>query len=225
MLLVNPLYEGVSQEWFNPAYWEGNAVPITSGGRGSAWFVSSRQGEFVLRHYRRGGLVGRILRKHYLFTGYSGVRSFAEFRLLSELHEEGLPVPRPVSACCRRVGLCYTAAIIIERIEPAVTFGSVWRDTVPQDWVRIGSTIRQFHDANVFHADLNCFNILLKPSQVYLIDFDKCKRRVAGARSESWKRANLDRLHRSLERELVGSADKERLLSLWPSLEDGYHHR
>jgi tRNA A-37 threonylcarbamoyl transferase component Bud32 len=67
----------------------------------------------------------------------------------------------------------------------------------PALWRAIGSCIRQFHDARVCHADLNAHNILIDHAQrVFLIDFDRGKRRKAG----SWRAANLARLKRSLEK-------------------------
>ena len=72
----------------------------------------------------------------------------------------------------------------------------------PEQWRRVGGCIRRFHDAGVYHADLNAHNILLGSGppvadEVYLIDFDRGERRAAEA---AWQQANLQRLMRSLEK-------------------------
>lgn len=221
-VLVNPAYEGVTSKWFDWEYWGNRANQVSSGGRGSAWFISSELGELVLRHYRRGGFAARISECHYLFTGPGRVRSFSEFYLLAELYNKGLPVPRPVAAWFLRSGPLYRAAIIIERIVGAVVFGAVWREISSDMWFRVGQVIRRFHDTNVNHADLNCFNILLKQDLVYLIDFDKSRYSSSGNDRGGWKRSNLDRLYRSLEHEIQVPGDEKLLRSSWASLEKGY---
>jgi 3-deoxy-D-manno-octulosonic acid kinase len=62
----------------------------------------------------------------------------------------------------------------------------------------IGACLCRFHEEGVYHADLNARNILLSDSgRVYLIDFDRGALRSP---SNSWRRANLERLKRSLEK-------------------------
>ena len=68
----------------------------TPGGRGTVAFVTTAQGRrWVLRHYRRGGLVARWLDDRYAWRGQSRTRSFAEWRLLRQLRAWNLPVPSP----------------------------------------------------------------------------------------------------------------------------------
>ena len=52
----------------------------------------------VLRHFHRGGLVGRLNRDLYLRVGAPRCRAFREFDLLADMHVQGLPVPLPVAA-------------------------------------------------------------------------------------------------------------------------------
>jgi len=73
------------------------------------------------------------------------------------------------------------------------------RKLEPHEWRGVGECIRQFHDAGIYHADLNANNILLdKNSKVYLIDFDKGERRKAMQKNSQWMQNNLQRLKRSL---------------------------
>ena len=87
-------------DFFSVDYWRSRqAVKGEAVGRGSAWFIEI-PGPVVLRHYLRGGWAAKLSRQSYFFTGISRSRPFREFRLLSELFELGLPVPRPVAALC-----------------------------------------------------------------------------------------------------------------------------
>ena len=179
--------------WFDPAHAPLQAVAVQVGGRQAAWFVRGPWESGVLRHYRRGGLVARISRQHYLWQGAERTRSFAEFALLDRMVRQGLPVPEPLGAAWWRAGVVYQAAIVVARIDGATTLA---RSLDVADPVRVAAAILRVHDANVWHADLNAFNILLDPAgRVWLIDFDRGRVcRMTAAR----RQANLVRLYRSL---------------------------
>jgi 3-deoxy-D-manno-octulosonic acid kinase len=69
----------------------------------------------------------------------------------------------------------------------------------PQLWKDIATTIKKFHDAGLFHADLNANNIMISTNnEVYLIDFDKSEFRVGN--KNNWKENNIKRLLRSLNK-------------------------
>lgn len=194
------LADEASPDWFNPQRWGRAARAVSDGGRGSAWFLEHGDQQWVLRHYRRGGLPGRLIHRDYLFLGRDRVRSVREFRLLNQLHREGLPVPRPVSAYYRRRGPIYRAALLIERLvdtRPLSTF------TAPEHhplWTLAGRCLRRFHEAGVEHADLNATNILVHSDsgRVFLIDFDRGRRHRQHRPDAPWKAANLRRLERGL---------------------------
>ncbi|GHD48905.1 3-deoxy-D-manno-octulosonic acid kinase [Marinobacter persicus] len=222
MILTNPAFPNVTEAWFDPDYWGAQARPVDAGGRGSAWFVDAGEHGLVLRQYRRGGFVAKISEKQYLFTGYKRVRSIAEFELLKELYDLDLPVPQPVAAWYERKGPVYQASIIVERIPGAVTFGSVWRDLPEETWAEIGRVIRQFHDAGVFHADLNCFNILLVGETAYLIDFDRGYLLRWNDMKDNLKEVSLQRLYRSLKKNLCNSEEFALLEKQWAALVSAY---
>jgi len=186
--------------WFEAAAWgaRGQLLASASAGRGEAVFCSDGQYEYVLRHYRRGGLPGRFIRDRYLWTGLENTRAWREWRLTAELHGRGLPVPRPVAARVVRSGLFYRADLMTLRIidarslAQALASGSM---SEPQ-WQAIGQCLRRFHDAGLDHADLNAHNILLADGSVYLIDFDRSRLRSPG----EWQQRNLLRLLRSLRK-------------------------
>ncbi|WP_418141382.1 3-deoxy-D-manno-octulosonic acid kinase [Marinobacter sp. MA] len=219
-MLIHPDYEGrVTQDWFNAATWGDQARPVSSGGRGGAWFLQAGEDKLVLREYRRGGLVAKFARYAYAFTREADVRSFAEFRLLNAMLSKGLPVPRPVAAWYRKLSpIQYRAAIIIERLENTSPLADLIAELDGDAWESIGETIRRFHDAGVMHADLNCFNVLVRDEEYFLIDFDK-SRLTADSAPARWKEANLDRFSRSL----VKVAGEHTRAKVWSYFMNGYN--
>ncbi|WP_136631259.1 3-deoxy-D-manno-octulosonic acid kinase [Marinobacter salsuginis] len=219
-MLIHPDYEGrVTQDWFNAATWGDQARPVSSGGRGGAWFLQAGEDKLVLREYRRGGLVAKFARYAYAFTREADVRSFAEFRLLNAMLSKGLPVPRPVAAWYRKLSpIQYRAAIIIERLENTSPLADLIAELDGDAWESIGETIRRFHDAGVMHADLNCFNVLVRDEEFFLIDFDK-SRLTADSAPARWKEANLDRFSRSL----VKVAGEHARAKVWSYFMNGYN--
>ena len=187
----------VVADWFSPAFWGEHARPVTMGGRGGAWFIAAPDGSMVLRQYLRGGWAANVSRDGYIWHGAHRVRSFAEFRLTRSLHARGLPVPRPVAACYRRKGVCYRAAILMERLEDVHSLAER-AQVAAQDapWEETGRLIARFHRAGLDHADLNAHNILFDVAgQGWLIDFDRGRLRIP---ETSWRERNLERLKRSL---------------------------
>lgn len=209
MLIINPAVPDVSGNWLSPGWWGEKARLVSTGGRGSAWFVQTEQGDMVLRQYRRGGLIARLSERRYVFTGWQRTRSFREYQLLRQLYDQGLPVPEPVAACATRYGFCYEAAILIRRIPDAVPLPEADNLADETLWRRVGHTIRRFHDAGLDHVDLNCDNILVAGNEVYLIDFDRC--RLSGGPVGQQARNNLQRFRRSLDKRLGAVAPKHRL--------------
>nr|NIQ93486.1 3-deoxy-D-manno-octulosonic acid kinase [Desulfuromonadales bacterium]NIS39829.1 3-deoxy-D-manno-octulosonic acid kinase [Desulfuromonadales bacterium] len=126
-------------------------------------------------------------------------RAFREWRLLAELYERGLPVPRPIAACVELNPFIYRADLIIEKIPGVRSLAQRLeaRSLSDSQWQEVGKCLRRFHDAGCWHADLNAHNILLnEDGDVFVIDFDRGRLRQPGR----WREKNLARLHRSLEK-------------------------
>ncbi|MGJ7458265.1 3-deoxy-D-manno-octulosonic acid kinase [Halomonas sp. MA07-2] len=184
---------------FDPDHWRRQRrVTGEAPGRGASQFLDAGNGrEWVLRPYRRGGLVARLSATRYLWTGLEHTRAFRELRLTAALHERGLPVPRPVAAAVIRHGLSYEAALITERLPGARALASRLEEGRAHEALleAVGRTIRRFHDAGLDHVDLNARNLLVDDEErVWLIDLDRCRQRPKGR----WQSANLARLERSL---------------------------
>jgi 3-deoxy-D-manno-octulosonic acid kinase len=190
----------VGTPWFDPRHWrERGAVFGEHMGRGTTLAFEHAGRRYLLRHYRRGGLISRFNHDSYLWLGESRTRSLEELRLTLLLHAAGLPVPRPIAARYEQSGALYRADIITEYLPGTATLAErlEHEEVGLQTWAAIGRCIRTFHDHGLCHADLNAHNILLRGDEdVFVIDFDRASRR---SKPGLWKDANLARLRRSLD--------------------------
>lgn len=182
-------------------------------GRGNTCFFNYGGHPLVLRHYRRGGLVQRLSRQHYVYTGLEQTRAMREFAMLIELCRLQLPVSRPYACRVVRRGLLYRASLITHRLAGLTLVESLdgSSDSTPSmhTWSAVGKVIARLHAAGVFHADLNAHNIMLsEDGRVSLIDFDRAQRRKVPSNNpcSGWCLANIERLLRSLYKELPPSA-------------------
>lgn len=213
-----------SEKAFSAAGWK-SVRPVEdvlhSGGRGNTLIIGDGAREFVLRHFRRGGLIGKFNRDRYLWTGEDRTRPFTEWRILQKLANRGMPVPRPAIARYRRRGPTYTADIITLRVPGIRSLSArlVQGDRGPVDWNRIGASLWRFHEAGVDHADLNAHNVQIdETGRLWLLDFDKARIMTPGP----WRQGNLARLHRSLQK-IRGQDDRVAFREAdWQALLDGY---
>jgi len=194
---------------------------LRSAGRGNTLIVNDGKEEFVLRHYVRGGLPGRIIRDSYIWTGENETRSFSEFALLMKLRKLGLPVPVPVAAYYRRRGPIYRADLLTLRVPGIRSLADriIERPGDRDFWRNIGSELHRFHEHGADHADLNAYNVQIgADDNVVLLDFDRGKLRDPGI----WRQKNLARLHRSLQK--IRRLDKrvKFLEADWNELLEGY---
>ncbi|WP_114325009.1 3-deoxy-D-manno-octulosonic acid kinase [Candidatus Colwellia aromaticivorans] len=191
------------------SYWQKkNTITGSAQGRGTTWFVkhsgkpSKQEKHWVLRHYYRGGLIGKIISDSYWFTSQKNTRAAREFDLLTYMQKLALPAPKPIACRVTRHGLFYSADLLSSRIEHAQDLVALLSKTTLSDalWKKIGITIKRFHDNNIYHHDLNAHNILIdKDDNVFLIDFDRGE--VRKNDQASWQQANMARLQRSFLKE------------------------
>jgi 3-deoxy-D-manno-octulosonic acid kinase len=207
--------------WFDAGEWRrAGAVALETSGRGEVLIVAHGAESWVLRHYRRGGIVARFIDDHYLWLGADRARAFREWRLLRKLRAAGLPVPNPVAAHLYRTGIIYTADIITSYLpETRKLSWYIEQGRVPADrWRRIGALIRSVHDHGVDHPDLTAHNILLDDAgHEFLVDFDNALERPPG----SWRRAGVERFNRSL-RKVALETGTEFDTQAWAEVEAGY---
>lgn len=201
--------ESIAEALFNPQWLLTNhKVYRQTSGRGTTYFFNYEEANWVLRHYWRGGLIGKLVKDSYWWQGLEQTRPFRELKLLCQLQKLALPVPSPIAAQVIRSGSGYrygcsyrgdiiTAALpdthsLVERLAEPLK---------PALWQAIGKTLARFHQHGVYHDDLNAHNILLdQQGAIFVIDFDKGEIRESTTAAD-WKKANLERLQRSLMKE------------------------
>ncbi len=202
---------------------QSNRLLGSSKGRGTTWFLNTEKElgvNIVLRHYYRGGLFGKFIRDRYFFQSNEKTRAMQELRLLEQLSQWHLPVPRPIAIKIKRQCCFYQADILLEKIADTQDLSQHLQTQclTAAQYQQIGQLICQLHDHQVHHSDLNIHNILIdSQGKFWLIDFDKCQIQ----QGNEWKQGNLDRLLRSFNKE------KNRLQiqfeqSHWENLLKGY---
>lgn len=210
-------FDDASGALFDPEAWRRRGTAEKLGaGRGNIHTVADARGRYLLRHYYRGGLMARVSRDLFLAQPVASSRAMQEFTLLRSLRRQGLPVPRAAAALYRRVGIWYRADILVEQIPDAVDTARLMhhqRSLTDAEWQALGQAVRRMHDAQCLHSDLNCHNLMLDAQgRAWIVDFDKCGFRPG----DDWKAGNLERLLRSLRKELRLDPDFRWDESRWP---------
>lgn len=178
--------------------------PVAMGGRNAAWFVEHHLFSGVLRHYRRGGLIAKLIKQSYWWLGAEKTRAWQEFKVMQYLAVHNFPVPTPLAAMYVRCGFFYRAALLTATIPSAKTLVEYLKLLKEQEYpnlaAKVAQSIHQMHHLNVNHADLNAFNILLdEQARIYIIDFDKATIELTRGQ---WCLDNINRLERHLQKVL-----------------------
>lgn len=220
----NPL--NITQDWFSPNYWQRKgAIIAEKKGRSTTWFFDYSNGIGVLRHYWRGGLIGKLLSDQYLYTGLKNTRTYKEYQLLIALQQKGLRAPSPLAAKITVSAAIYRGDLITQAIPKAKSLLDILKERpLSVDEISgIGHTIAGFHQQGVFHADLNINNIMLDNSgKAYLIDFDRGR---IVAPLDSCLKGNIKRLNRSFIKEKGRNNCFFWGSKQWQQLLDAYHSK
>ena len=197
------LLPGLAVEAFDPDYLrvQNLLIGTQSSPRGTAWVFKWRERVFLLRHYRRGGALSRLLHDRYVWLSRARTRPAREWRMLGEMRARGLPVPAPAAWRLVRCGpILYRADFIFLLIPGCETLHRYLheREMPEEGWRRLGATLRRFHDFQIRHPDLTAGNVLVDEKGCFhLVDFDRARQR----QGQRWKVSNLDRLRRSLRKQ------------------------
>ena len=220
--------DSFSPEMLNAQYWqEKNAIVGSAQGRGTTWFIATENAanekrNWVLRHYYRGGLIGKLINDQYLYTGLENTRAAREFSLLKTMSSLALPVPKPIAYQVIKQGLTYRADLLSSRIENAQDLvGILSNNNIDDDlWFSVGKLIKTFHQHGIYHHDLNAHNILIDDNnKVWLIDFDRGEQRT---KFDRWPEENMARLLRSFRKESQRVAGFQWQEDNWKILMNGY---
>lgn len=216
----------ITEEWFSVDYWQAkDCVTGSSQGRSATHFIEHNNAHYALRHYHRGGMVRHILRDTYYYLSLQKTRVYQELSILEKLQEWGLKAPRPIAGQIIRSGLGYRSDILMARIPGACDlYQALSKRVLPNSlWRNIGQTIAEFHRYGVYHADLNCHNIMLDRAQnVWLIDFDRATLQSANSNNSGWQAQNIGRLYRSFNKEKELASHFQFSEQSWEQLLRGY---
>jgi 3-deoxy-D-manno-octulosonic acid kinase len=179
------------------------STPI-AGGRGGAFSLTLPGGlRAVLRCYRRGGALARLVRETYLGPG---ARPFRELAVTAEARRRGVAAPEVLAA--RVEGrVAYRGAIVTAEVPGAVTLLEALRHAGSGERRRAlaagaGRVVADMHRAGICHADLNLTNLLASAGgagNLTIVDFDRA-RLARGPLAPRTRRGNLTRLARSLRK-------------------------
>jgi 3-deoxy-D-manno-octulosonic acid kinase len=212
-----------NEEMLAPEYWQRNEAIIgTAQGRGTTYFVQHESEQWVLRHYYRGGLIGKLIKDSYLFISQQRTRAAQEFNLLLAMTELGLPVAKPIAYRVEKKGLFYHADLLTARISSAEDLVAVLtkKSLTTATWAAIGQTIQAFHQQGIYHHDLNAHNILIDQlGKIWLIDFDRGQQRKP---QKPWQQSNINRLLRSFHKEKQKMPRLHWGVEDWQSFQQGY---
>lgn len=184
-------------------------------GRGAAWRMPHAGGDWIVRHYRRGGAVAHVLRDEYLRTG--AARPLRELRASVAARARGVATPEVLAGVVYPAGPFYRADLATRFIPDARDLAEVVlgeRRAGPEErvaaWHAAGVLLRAAFDAGVEHADLNLRNILIAGGpapRALLLDLDRAVVRERAV-DEAARARMLERLRRS-RRKLEAAAGRE----------------
>lgn len=171
---------------------------------------------WVVKAYRRGGLVARWNLDRYWWHR----RFLRELETAVGALHAGVPAPEPVALVLEPAGLLgsFRAWQVVRFLEGVRSLREVLRESPAADgeapellgpiFRAAGEAVRRMHVAGIDHPDLNLGNILARPgpgtppdpsgapiASAYIVDWDRARLRPAG----SWNpHRNLLRLWRSV---------------------------
>jgi 3-deoxy-D-manno-octulosonic acid kinase len=181
-------------------------------GRGAAYGVSTADGAWVVRHYRRGGAVARVLGDRYVRSGEP--RPLLELRASEAARARGVATPEVVAAVTYAAGAVYRGDLATAYVpdsadlaESVLGAGRLDAAGRTEAWHAAGRLLRDAFAAGIEHADLNLRNILVvrtaAGARALLLDLDRAAVRPR-ALERGTRDAMLRRLHRS-RRKLEGA--------------------
>jgi 3-deoxy-D-manno-octulosonic acid kinase len=168
------------------------------GGRTRHALIRSGDDFWVLKEYRRGGLIGRWNVRRY----WRCERFFEELRVSVLAAAAGVPTAEALALILESAGAGSVRAWLLTRylegVRPLHEY--VTQPAAGAVFEAAGDAVRRMHDAGIDHRDLNVGNIvgsLAGEPRAHIVDWDRARRRPHG----SWNPlANLVRLWRSAEK-------------------------
>tara|TARA_B100001778_G_scaffold330000_1_gene331837 strand:+ start:616 stop:1302 length:687 start_codon:yes stop_codon:yes gene_type:complete len=144
-------------------------------GRNKALEINYEDEYYFLKHYARGGFISKISKDKYIFRNLASTRSLKEYNLLKQMHENGLPVPKPAAFRVINNRFTYETDLLTCKVPNQGTLYQMVVDDNMNEvlWDSLKKTLMFFLERNVYHSDLNSKNIILSESnKFFLLDFD-----------------------------------------------------
>jgi len=153
-------------------------------------------GPLVIKHYRRGGLLGNFIKHTYINLGKP--RSRVEYEQLEKARGVGISTPEPICFAFRGKAF-YTAWLVTREIENQRSLAQLSMmniETAISAVKKLAPQMLILMNNRIYHKDLHPGNVLVdKNSDIYIIDFDKAgvfrgdKRALLKKYMERWGRA------------------------------------
>lgn len=166
-------------------------------GRGGVGRLCANGVDLVVRPFRRGGALGRLLQDRYARPE----RAKRELEVLAALRNEGVPVVVPVAAVARRGRAFWRLRLCTERVAdalPAPAFLAAHPASRRFAVEAIAIVVRLAFDAGLHHPDLHLDNVLCAVRgdkvRAVLVDLDRATLRKPV--SEAARDAMLVRMQR-----------------------------
>lgn len=174
-----------------------SAARRTVAGRGPAFAVATAEGQWLVRHYRRGGALARILGDRYPRMGEP--RAFRELDVSLAARASGIATPEVVAAAAYPAGIFRRCDIAVVFMRESIDLAGLLFEHGDRDIddaaAKAAALIRTICERGLLHPDLNLKNILIAPDAGYVVDLDRC-------RMAEPSRENADRMRRRLLRSL-----------------------
>lgn len=168
------------------------------GGRIRHALVEVEGEAWVLKAYRRGGVVGSLNATRYWGAG----RFLQELRVASTAHENGVATADILALILVPAGFGSLRAWMVSRYLSGVeSLATYFGHSEENDlFSTAGRLVARMHRVGIDHADLHLGNIVASleegPPRAFILDWDRAVCRGEG----NWKFENLLRLWRSVEK-------------------------
>lgn len=160
-----------------------------TGGRAPHPVIGVGDDVWVIKSYRRGGIVGKFNEDFY----FGSMRFLSELRVCTHAIREGVPTVAPIALVLRRHGLGCRAWLVSPflaetytlkdaLLRPEETLDSEHPEKALSALSRVaGTAVRRMHDVGIDHRDLNLGNLLVLPPapdsepEVLILDWDRAR--------------------------------------------------
>ncbi len=137
-------------------------------------------GRVVIKHYRRGGVLGRMVSHRYLRLG--ATRCENEFQMLLRVRAMGVSAPEPILFAYKG-SVLYKAWLVTREVERSQSLFHLAQEGAVKGGLdpvaiteKVAELVTRLIINGVKHVDLHPGNVLIdEQGDVFLIDFDKAQ--------------------------------------------------